>query len=187
MIFLYFFSLVRADNFCAENNKPLNGHFAHCICQKFYHCDVLDKTVVKDCAPGTVWDDAIKNCNWPSESLTESCCDLRVENCDEICSSADPPASTVAPTTKEPTTRPTTRTQATTTTAAPVILPIERPTSILEIILSLLFFFLANVHQTPVIQPDFDGISKICSPISDLETAFLVTNDWNIQNDQFGR
>ena len=30
MIFVYFFSLSPADNFCAEDNKL---HFAHCICQ----------------------------------------------------------------------------------------------------------------------------------------------------------
>ena len=83
--FLLFKFAFSSSDFCAENNKSLNGHFAHCICQKFYHCDVLEKTVVKDCAPGTVWDDEIKTCNFPAANLMKNCCDLRVKKCGEIC------------------------------------------------------------------------------------------------------
>ncbi|CBY14619.1 unnamed protein product [Oikopleura dioica] len=60
------------DDFC---NGRTDGLYQYpWDCGKFYNC-AGGRTFIQNCAPGTVFDNAIKTCNWPA--LTDqSGCDL---------------------------------------------------------------------------------------------------------------
>ncbi|CAG5081342.1 Oidioi.mRNA.OKI2018_I69.PAR.g9849.t1.cds [Oikopleura dioica] len=59
-------------NFC--ESKANNGHYPHCECQKFYHCYENQKTAVKSCTGGTVYDPVIQGCNHAYATDTSHCC-----------------------------------------------------------------------------------------------------------------
>ncbi|KAJ8675166.1 hypothetical protein QAD02_010952 [Eretmocerus hayati] len=50
------------------DGKPANAHLEYEKCSKhFCHCDVGNQAWLKECGPGTLWDDGVKTCNHPAQ------------------------------------------------------------------------------------------------------------------------